>query len=102
MFFFYGYSWEDLAHHQVYVWQFWQHLSGKRSFSEAVMKFVDSNSKCVLLEAFNMKYFSVYMTCEAMQLLIYQIIFPQATIGIDFLSKTMYLEDRTVSRHGSV
>ena len=66
------------------------------------MKFVDSNSKCVLLEAFNMKYFSVYMTCEAMQLLIYQIIFPQATIGIDFLSKTMYLEDRTVSQHGSV
>ena len=25
----------------------------------------------------------------------------QATIGIDFLSKTMYLEDRTVSSHPS-
>lgn len=27
----------------------------------------------------------------------YEVIVLQATIGIDFLSKTMYLEDRTVS-----
>ncbi len=77
------YSWENIADNKVHVWQFWQHLSGMllvllvqtpKSFPDKSMLF------CILL---------------------WILLSLQATIGIDFLSKTMYLEDRTVRSSGT-
>lgn len=39
----------------------------------------------------------VFTKPYAVEKIKYEMFFTQATIGIDFLSKTMYLEDRTVS-----
>lgn len=68
-----NHSWKDVSYHSIHVRYLWQYIPGQSVISVRVLVSVNWHE--------THKHWCVTM---------------QATIGIDFLSKTMYLDDRTI------